>query len=820
MKRAVSLLVALASCGCGHPTDRQLGDLLASARLALGHGELLEAQTLAARGIAMSRTQSDRQWTWTFDLLRAEVMIARNDLAEVPPLLGMTLPPDARFAELRSRQHYLEARLALARGKLPEASDLLERARQLAPSSSDLGLDIDILDGQVRFRLGRWSDGESILSAAVTRAGETNDRYHQMLAFNNLGMGQVVRNRVDEALPLFERVLSFTDLEQFTVYAGALANAGSCYARLGEFDRALALQRRAVDIHERHGPRSFLEKALGELGGTYILQGDTDQALPHLKRALAVASDANLTDDAALWGRDLASTYADMGRWDEAERFNEESKRINPPILARKLVFNTLVSAQIAAGRGRLEEAARLFSEAAAQSDQELGVRWEAYAGLAGVALARKQPDRAAHHFEAALEVVEKTRSDLLKTDYKFSFLNRLIGLYRDYVDALVDQGRIDRALEIADSSRGRVLAEKQAAAEPDRASATAIRRLSKGSGTVMLSFWLAPSRSYVWVVSGGVIHYRPLPSAREIEALVREHQAMIVGNALADPLRSQDTAGDKLYHLLVEPLAPWMRRGAPVIIVPDGALHGLNFETLPVDGPRRHYWIEDVELQVAPSLTSLKAVSTAATPERSLLLVGNPTPRPPEFPALGYASTEMVNVARHFEPGRVVTIERDHASPEAYRRARPSEFAFVHFTAHARANVESPLDSAVILSGPNNAYKLYARDVADDQRLHAELVTVSACRSAGERAYSGEGLVGFSWAFLRAGARRVIAGLWDVDDRSAADLMDQLYARLAAGDSASRALRTAKLEFIHQGGRPAKPYYWAPFEVFTVVVP
>jgi CHAT domain-containing protein len=79
---------------------------------------------------------------------------------------------------------------------------------------------------------------------------------------------------------------------------------------------------------------------------------------------------------------------------------------------------------------------------------------------------------------------------------------------------------------------------------------------------------------------------------------------------------------------------------------------------------------------------------------------------------------------------------------------------------------------------------------------------------------------VGFSWAFLRAGARRVIAGLWDVDDRSTADLMDQLYARLAAGDSAARALRTAKLGFIRRGGMAAKPYYWAPFELFTVAVP
>ena len=104
-----------------------------------------------------------------------------------------------------------------------------------------------------------------------------------------------------------------------------------------------------------------------------------------------------------------------------------------------------------------------------------------------------------------------------------------------------------------------------------------------------------------------------------------------------------------------------------------------------------------------------------------------------------------------------------------------------IHFTAHATANVESPLDSAVVLSGPDDGYKLYARDVAETP-LRADLVTVSACRSAGERTYSGEGLVGFAWAFLRAGARNVIAGLWDVDDRSTARFDGRVVRRAQRG--------------------------------------
>jgi CHAT domain-containing protein len=142
-----------------------------------------------------------------------------------------------------------------------------------------------------------------------------------------------------------------------------------------------------------------------------------------------------------------------------------------------------------------------------------------------------------------------------------------------------------------------------------------------------------------------------------------------------------------------------------------------------------------------------------------------------------------------------------------------------IHFTAHATANADSPLDSAVILSGPDMAYRLYARDLVANtsKALTAELVTVSACRSAGERAYSGEGLIGFAWAFLRAGARRVVAGLWDVDDRSTADLMDRFYKGVASGDRPAAALRQAKLVMTSAGGTYAKPYYWGAFQMFTL---
>ena len=265
-----------------------------------------------------------------------------------------------------------------------------------------------------------------------------------------------------------------------------------------------------------------------------------------------------------------------------------------------------------------------------------------------------------------------------------------------------------------------------------------------------------------------------PLPPAAEIESLVRQHQATI-DNTMADPLASSATAGDELYKILVEPVLLWIPPGSRVVIVPDRSLHAINFETLPVPGAKRHYFIEDVELQTAPSLSLLSVAPAAPRRAPTLLLMGDPAPRAPEFPVLRYASAEIESVSKDFPADGVTAYKAERASPAAYRTATPEHFSDAHFTAHAAANLQSPLDSAVILSGTDDVYKLYARDVAQVP-LRAELVTVSACRSAGERSYSGEGLIGFSWAFLRAGASRVIAGLWDVDDRSTVQLMDDLY--------------------------------------------
>ena len=271
-----------------------------------------------------------------------------------------------------------------------------------------------------------------------------------------------------------------------------------------------------------------------------------------------------------------------------------------------------------------------------------------------------------------------------------------------------------------------------------------------------------------------------------------------------------------------MEPAKDFLQKDAKngkVFIVPDGSLNGLNFETLLVPELKQHYWIEDVTLSSASSLRMLQAFH-AAHSERAgnLLLFGDAIAPNEDFPQLPKASIEMESIKKHFPSGHEQVFSRDQANPPAYLASQPERFSYIHFVAHGTASRLSPLDSAIVLSKANaeeDSFKLYARDIIRHS-LRAELVTVSTCRSAGARAYSGEGLVGLSWAFVRAGAHNVIGALWDVSDASTPQLMDELYGELKKGVAPDAALRNAKLTLLHSSASFRKPFYWAPFQLYT----
>jgi CHAT domain-containing protein len=366
----------------------------------------------------------------------------------------------------------------------------------------------------------------------------------------------------------------------------------------------------------------------------------------------------------------------------------------------------------------------------------------------------------------------------------------------------------------VADSSRASVLTQSQnmISSRKQPGFASRIQRQAAITKSALLFYWLAPDASYVWAITPQGTVCEKLPrSQSEIERDVRSYQTFIQDQRL-DVLKPANAVGIRLYDTLIGPIASRLKPGMRIVIVPDGALHGLNFETLLVKGDNPHYWLDDATVTVAPSLGILLTRNSSTTVPSGALIMGDPVYTGTEYPDLPSAGPEIRRVNALFPKGTVV-LTQQKARVDSYKNARPELFSLIHFSAHVDANAQSPLDSAIILSPSDKGMRLYARDVMGTP-LNADLVTVSGCRSSGSGTLSGEGMVGFAWAVFQAGARNAVTSLWAVDDESTVALMDHFYSEVNKGHSYAEALRDAKREMLHSAH--PKPYYWAPFQLYS----
>jgi CHAT domain-containing protein/tetratricopeptide (TPR) repeat protein len=750
-------------------------------------------------------------------LLEAEILLYDNQLAPAASILAENMPDNA--PALRARRNMLEGAIQVVGGDLNAAEDSLRVAQQLASSSGawDVLLDAETWNGRLLYLLKRPGPAEDVFRHAADEAAGRQDAYREAIALNGLNMIRLLENRFDEAIPGFIRIVQSAERGGLQrILSIASTNLGICYSNLGNFDEARSCLRRGIDLLGESGLTSYRMNLLGEIGNTYLRQGDANQAVPFYQKAVALARN---NQDAALWNRNLASAFVETADWDAAERSNRVAASLGKDSASTAKILST--SAAIAAGKMRYGEACELYSEAIRIGEKNPAVLWESHAGLAETYTTMGDHPAANREFAKALEVIDKSGASVSSADNKLTFFAALNGFYQNYVRALVRRHANQKALEVADSSRARILAERLSLGRmPPGSAVRDYRAIARQTGGALLFYFLSPGESYLWVITPAKT-YAPivLPPAGQIQRWVDDYRKF-VEQRVGDPMTYESQAGRHLYENLVAPAAALVPRGSRVVLVPDGALHWLNFETLPVysnsSAVPPHYWIEDVRLVVAPSLAVL-ATSEQSKPlaPNSLLLIGDPVSPSPEFPPLSYASQEIARIRQHFPGSSQDTFVGLRARPATYQESRPGRFALLHFSAHGVANQQSPLDSAIILSKDGDNFKLYARNIIPIH-LQADLVTISACRSAGARSYSGEGLVGFVWAFLQAGARSVIAGLWDVTDSSTPGIMDLLYSQIKDGHRPADALRQAKLELIRSTGNYRKPYYWGPFQLYT----
>ena len=694
---------------------------------------------------------------------------------------------------------------------------MLEEAARIAALAKATALlaRIELTQADVAVRLGDWAGAEERLEDVRRLAHQQNDSSLLVSVLNSRAFLLIHQSRFEEAIYALEQARPLLDEERDAIPAAkTFTNLGWCYYKLGEPEKALESLKKAESIDARTGDSGEQQICLGSIGDVYYQRGDLEAARQTYLRAKDLAAKRGDRFYLAKWLSNLAVVSIDSKDWEAAGNFNNQALEIQRKIPDRIGELHSLKNAaRVAHGKERTSEAEETFKQVIDSDSSDPAPVLDAEAGLAKLYAATDRPEKADQQFRGALALIDSSRSLLVKDDYKVSYLASLIEFYQDYVDWLMSMGKTEQALEVAESSRARILNERTGGKIAQAGRAVQYKQLAAKSGSVFLSYWTAPKRSYVWLIAPNQIVAYTLPPESRIKSLVENYRALI--ESLQDPLDIDDPTARELSDALLGPVRPFVREGARVSIVPDGSLYALNFETLPVSGAKRHYWIEDATIQVVPSLNLLLAGSAAEPGAKTMLLIGNPDQTDEHFPKLPYAAKEMALVRRHFTPAQTEVVEGKSAAPAAYARSQLGRFSYVHFTAHATANRDSPLDSAIILSRQQGNYRLTARDVLK-QPLRANLVTVSACSSAGAKTYAGEGLVGFTWTFFQAGAHNVIAGLWDVSDESTPDIMDRLYAGISEGQPIEDALRSAKLAIVNENRTFRLPYYWGALQLYS----
>jgi len=182
--------------------------------------------------------------------------------------------------------------------------------------------------------------------------------------------------------------------------------------------------------------------------------------------------------------------------------------------------------------------------------------------------------------------------------------------------------------------------------------------------------------------------------------------------------------------------------------------------------------------------------------------MLGDDTP-----PPLPYAGPEARAIHDLFRAEGADLLVGNEATTRKWLELDPARYRYLHFAAHARVSDRRPEETYLVLSESNLDLAAIRR-----LRLHADLVTLSACETALGRRVRGEGVIGLSHAFLAAGARATLVTLWRIGDESAADFMREFYRELHEGRLPAEALRVVRHNWIRGDGPSAHPSRWAPF--------
>ena len=771
----------------------------------------------------------DFVWAARFRVQKGHILMLQGAYLASLQLLTESLPQPLGRSDAAVQRKMVQGLDYKYLQQFEKADEALSEAEKLADDiHSQFVSDVAQARGMLESDKREYRKAAAAFHNVLLYARQQNQPFREALALGNLGDVAMQEEHYDEAIEWFRLAMQKSQaIGSLSSQSTTFGNMGWNYSAVGDFENAEELFQAAIKRSAETGQAADRIYWMTTLASNVYLR---THHYPEAEKLALQAWDLAKNGDDQLTRTTCLNTLSEItlatGRLGDAENFNRQATEIENTGGDQFGINPTkLLAGRIATAKKNYNEALAHFQTVLADAKAETAHKWEAHARLAELYAAQRQPANAENEFNFAIRTVQGARDSIQNNEFRVSFLTRAIEFYDSYVNFLIDQHRSLDALKIAGLSRSQSFQQSpQPPGAPKSSAQTAFRPqdTARRLNATLLFYWLGEHRSWLWVVTPLKTSLVPLPPSAQIETSVKSYRQAFLDPR--DPLEAGNAEGKKLYVMLVWPVEKFIPKNSRVVIFPDGSLNSLNFETLIAPGcsepcgntqPGKlpHYWIDDVTISTA---NSFSAGSTMSAPKNSsILIVGKSLSASPDFPPIGQAGREIGYLEKYFPPERRLELTDGNAKPSVYLNSHPERFSFLHFTAHGTASRLQPLESAIILSPEGDSFKLYARDILQHP-LNAYLVTISACNGSGVKTYAGEGLVGLSWAFLRAGARHVIGGLWEVSDASTPQLMDELYKNISAGQDPPSALRNAKLTLVHSTGNYRKPFYWAPFLLYS----
>lgn len=696
--------------------------------------------------------------------------------------------------------------------------------------------------------LGDWRGALAHFDRAVPIYRRIGEKRQLANTLKNLGAAYVSLGQYEDALAQFALALPIArETGDRGIEAGNRINNATALIELERFAEARASLREGLEIARAQEDLRQEALALRHLGRIEAFEKRPREALAHHERSLLLNQVTNDRRGEAFALLNIGTLKLALGDGDAARRTLEEAHALACSLEDPALDSATrLALARIDVANANPDAAWRQL-DAALHGVESLRVNVVGQHLRGGYQLTLRE------YYELAIDVL--MRMDRPAEALEVSERARARGLLDLLAEAQVDvrQGGDpqllarekklrrtinDKAAQLARTQTkalGRevetLLAELRrterriresspryaALTQPETLTLRDIQREVLDDDTLLVEIALGEDHGYVWGVTNDSVTVRELPSRKHVESLARRFHAALTerntridgetpGARLARLAEARDRVerdGARLYGLLLTRLP--LRGKTRLLVVADGALQYVPFAALPANGEPLVTRFEIVHMPSVSALAALRRETrNRRTPERTVAVLADPVlgELMPRLPMSREEATSIARIAYRPEVRLGADATRAAAMSGELRR-----FRYVHFATHGVLDDRNPELSGVVLSdGFLRLHDIYNLD------LPADLVVLSACETALGKQVAYEGLVGLTRGFMYAGAERVLASLWKIDDRATAELMRRFYERMLVEKlTPAAALRAVQIEMA-RSPRWSDPYHWAAF--------